>query len=103
MNLKPLDPRITEKLLEGIEDTLTPMAQAREKFYQSQTCPSCRGNSFQKTADMRTLFRPDDPLPRYQLKCLNCNGVFDPHSGLVVKMGNVGQAYQPAIPLINKD
>jgi hypothetical protein len=103
MDLKLLDPRITEKLLEGTEDTITPLAQARERFYKSQACPYCGGNSFRKYGDPRMLFRPDDPLPRYQLRCENCGCLFDPHSGLVVKTGNVAKALVPSVPLINKD
>lgn len=100
MNLKFLDPTITQKLLEGYEDTLTPAAEAREKFYKGQTCPTCSGNAFSKSGDIRMMFRPDDPLPRYQLKCTNCGCLFDPHSGLVVTIGNRAKAWLPAIPIL---
>ena len=103
VDLKPLDPRITQKLLEGTQDTLTPAAEVREKFYKQQSCPHCAGNSFQKRGDIRMMFRPDDPLPRYQLHCENCGCLFDPHSGIVVKLGNLAKAYKPAVPLIEKD
>ena len=102
-HLQTSDPTEIAKLLEGYEDTLTPAAEAREKFYRAQTCPQCTGSSFRKVGDLRMMFRPDDPLPRYQLKCSNCGCVFDPHSGLVVRMGNVGKAFVPSVPLINKD
>lgn len=101
MDLKLVDPRITAKLLEGLEDTITSAAEAREKFYRKQSCPYCGGNAMTKTCNPRTLFRPDDPLPRYQLRCQNCGCLFDPHSGIVLESGNVGKAFVPAVPLIN--
>ena len=98
--LKLLDPRITLKLLEGHRDTITRAAAEREQFYKSQTCPQCGGNAFTKRSELRILFSPDDPLPRYLLECQNCGGIFDPHSGLIITMGNLGKAYVPAVPII---
>jgi hypothetical protein len=105
MLLKPMDPRITLKLLEGHPDTITQLAQEREKFYQSQSCPQCGGNAFVKRADSRILFTDEDPLPRFLLECSNCKGTFDPHSGIIVTMGNLGRAFKPTIPILdpNKD
>jgi len=100
MDLKPLDPQITLRLLEGHEDTITPLAAQREQFYQNQTCPQCLGASFRKTGDARFLFRPGEALPRYWLECEGCKCVFDPHSGLVIKMGNVAKSLEPAFPIL---
>ena len=100
--LKFLDPQVTLKLLEGHTDTITPLAQERERFYKSQTCPQCHGNSFIKRADMRIMFVDGDPLPRYLLECLSCGGIFDPHSRLIVKTGNLGKAFAPTIPTIGQ-
>ncbi len=103
MDLKFLDPRITEKLLEGYEDTITEAAKKREQFYQDQLCPTCHGDSLRKHADIRTMFRPNDPLPRYQLACTGCGCVFDPHSGIVLKIGDLGKGLVPAIPILKRD
>lgn len=103
MDLKFLDPRITEKLLEGYEDTITEASKQRERFYRDQTCPTCQGTAFHKHADLRTMFRPSDPLPRYQLACINCECLFDPHSGIILKIGNLGKALVPGLPIIKTD
>lgn len=100
MNLKTLDPRITLKLLEGYRDTISPMAAEQERFYQNQLCPCCDGTSFTKTGNASQLFRHGQPLPRYQLRCNDCDCVFDPHSGIVLTMGNRAKAYVPTIPLL---
>jgi len=100
MDLEFLDPRITEKLLEGHKDTISPLAEEREKFYLSQSCPHCGGNALDKRGSLNTLFRANDPLPRYQLLCENCGCLFDPHSGLILKLGNLGKAWIPAIPIL---
>jgi len=101
MDLKLVDPRITAKLLEGYADTITEAVEERNKFYQQQQCPYCGGNALTRTANPRLLFRPDDPLPRYQLRCQNCDCLFDPHTGIVLKTGNVGKAFVPAVPLLD--
>jgi hypothetical protein len=103
MSLKPVDPRITAKLLEGHQDVISGLAAEREKFYQHQSCPYCQGNSFRKIGDGRTLFRAGEPLPRYQLHCLDCGCEFDPFSGIVLTIGNLAKAFEPVVPLINKD
>lgn len=100
MDLKQLDPQITAKLLEGHEDTITKLAQDREQFYQSQSCPRCSGNSNTKTANPHRLFVNGEALPRYQLRCDNCECLFDPFTGIVLEMGNVGKAYEPAVPIL---
>lgn len=101
MALKTLDPRITQKLLEGHKDILTPMAEEREKFYKDQTCPGCGGNAFTKVGDSRTMIRQGDPLPRYMLQCDNCDCLFDPHSGIQLSIGNIAKAWQPSVPLLD--
>lgn len=100
MDLKPLDPRITLKLLEGRRDIITPLAQERERFYGAQQCPRCGGNANSKTGDPARLFVGGEALPRYQLRCDNCSCLFDPFSGIVLEMGNLGEAFKPTIPIL---
>ena len=102
MRLKFLDPEITRKLLEGQVDVLTPASEDREKFYASQVCVRC-GGSCRKVGDSRTMYVDGDILPRFYLECLACGCEFNPHNGIIIKMGNLRQALEPAIPLINND
>lgn len=101
MELRTADPRITLKLLEGREDVLGPLAKARRDFYDSQICIRCGGKAFTKVADSKTIFVPDDPLPRYLLRCRDCECLFDPHSGILLAMGNLGKAFIPVVPLLD--
>jgi len=100
MNLKQLDPKVIMKMLEGHEDVITPLQRERDQLYQSQSCPTCGGNAFDKVGDSRTMFRQGDVLPRYMLRCSNCDCVFDPHSGIQLTMGNVARAYVPTVPIL---
>lgn len=101
MNLKFLDPQITKKLLEGHKDIITPLATQRGNFYKMQSCPHCGGNALQKFGEPGSLFVDGDPIARYRLRCDNCDCEFDPHSGIVIRIGNIGKAYVPAVPLLD--
>jgi len=101
MDLKPADPRITIKLLEGKKDILGPLVEKRDAFYKSRQCLRCGGGTFTKVANPKTLFIPEDPLPRFLLKCKDCECLFDPHTNILLKMGNLGKAFVPTVPLID--
>ncbi len=91
------------KLLEGHVDTIGPAAEEQDKFYASQICPYCQGDSTQKHADGRLTFSGESALPKFLLKCDSCGCIFDPHTGLIAALGNLAEALEPAIPLINGD
>lgn len=101
-SLEFLDPVIAQKLLEGHRDVLTEMSEEREKFYAAQTCPRCGGNC-RKLGNYHTMYTGDDALPKYYLQCLACGEEFDPHTGITLKLGNVGKAVVPAIPILGND
>ena len=97
-----MDPLITRKLLEGHQDILSGAAEQHEQFYSNQSCPRCSGGC-RRVGDPQMMFREGQALPRYQLECLACGCVFDPHSGIIVEIGNIGQAIEPAIPILKTD
>ena len=99
-HIKLMDPEATLKLLEGRKDIITPLAEAREAFYQSQTCIRCGSPALIKVGDANTMFRSNEPLPRYLLKCASCECLFDPHSGLLLSMGNQAKALVPSVPIL---
>jgi hypothetical protein len=99
MHLKFMDPKITRKLLEGHGDCLTKPAEEREKFYATYRCPRC-GGACKKLGNYATMFTGDDPLPRFCLVCTACGEEFDPETGITLKLGNVGHAITPTIPIL---
>ena len=103
MALKPMDPRIILKLLEGHEDVITPLARERQKFYDSKTCTECGSPALVKTWDADTVFRDNDLLPRAFLKCESCDALMDPHSGILLSLGNQGKAMEPVVPIIDPE
>jgi len=40
-------------------------------------------------------------LPRYTLSCDNCDCLFDPHTGIILSLGNKAKAWEPAVPLLD--
>jgi hypothetical protein len=101
MRFKTMDPKVTAKLLEGHKDILTPAAEKREELYQSQDCPNCGGNALTKCGSPESMFRTGEILPRYTLSCDNCDCLFDPHTGIILSLGNKAKAWEPAIPLLD--
>ena len=101
MDLKPADPRVILKLLEGKKDIITPLAEKRDEFYRGQTCIRCGSQALIKVANAATLFRSNDPMPRYLMQCQDCECLFDPHTGLLLSMGNLGKAFLPAVPILD--
>jgi len=87
-------------MLEGHEDIVTPLAADRERFYTKQECIRCGSSALKRIGDANTMFRGRDPLPRYTLRCLSCECEFDPHSNILLKMGNLGKAHEPSIPIL---
>lgn len=94
-SLEFLDPEIAQKLLEGHEDVVSARTEEQDKFYAAQSCPRCGGNC-RKLGDYRTMHTGDEVLPKFYLQCLACGEEFDPHTGIVLKTGNIGQAFVPA-------
>jgi hypothetical protein len=100
-SLEFLDPEIAQKLLEGHKDVISAASEEREKFYSAQSCPRCGGNC-RKMGDYGAMYTGDEPLAKFYLQCLACGEEFDPHSGIVLKTGNVGKAIVPAVPILGQ-
>lgn len=103
MSMKPMDPRILAKLIEGHVNVVGPLADAREQFYQQQTCPRCAGAEFVKSADPRRMIVQGEALPRYQLRCLNCECIWDPFTKVIEKLGNLALAFEPTVPILKTE
>jgi hypothetical protein len=94
---KEMDPALAWKAIEGHENVLAPEAKVLDAFYRQFRCKRC-GNAVRKEIDARHAFSDPETLnPRALLRCVTCNCLFDPHSGLVLEKGH---DVPPEIPLI---
>jgi hypothetical protein len=102
MEFQEMDPEIAWKLIEGYEDELSPAHKVQEAFYRQFTCPRCgRDGLARETISARHAFSdPDSPVPRAGLRCNSCSCLFDPHTGMLVEMGNPAKI-PPDIPIID--
>lgn len=97
-----MDPKLVWKSLEGYHNELDPERKALEAFYRNFNCKRC-GSQTQKEISPKHAFNdPDTMNPRSLLRCTNCRCLFDPHSGLVVELGDQTKTLS-GIPLINKN
>lgn len=85
------------KLLDGHEDVLTPRTKQELEFVSSQICPRCGGNVVPEHYLPRML---NGGPPRPLARCGECHCLFDPYSGLLLEMGNLGRL-EPAVPIIH--
>lgn len=99
MAIKQLDPEITLRLLEGHQNAVSPLARERDDFYKKQKCNECGSTALQKTQDPKRIFQENDPIARWLLNCKDCGAVFDPHTGLLINMGNPARAMVPTVPI----
>jgi len=88
-----LDPEICRKMIEGYDDVLEGEAKKQDAFYRQFRCLRC-GSACEKIfLGLHHAFDPgsDTPLPRSGLRCTQCSCTFDPHSGLIVEIGEGGK------------
>lgn len=115
MRFKEMDQAEVLALLEGEQDILTPLVEADEKVYKGAICPRCGGDCA-TDLNVSTLFDVDPatgdiipgprmterPIPRKLCRCMRCRCLFDPFSGVILELGNLGEV-EPDIPIIHGD
>ena len=88
MRFIEMDPELAAKLIEGYTNELEPQRKALEVFYRQFRCKQC-GGACQKEHVKGHVFGDIDSLvPRSCLRCVTCNCLFDPHSGLLLERGS---------------
>ncbi len=98
MAFTPLDPTLAWKAIEGYQNELAPEQKVLDAFYRQHKCPRCEGDC-RKEMMVRHAFAPGTLVPRSVLRCHSCACLFDPHSNIIVEMGNLAKV-EPAIPII---
>ena len=87
-------------LLEGQEPILEGEQKKADSFYRQFACPTCKGTSLGKRFEPRHAFSdPNWLIPRATLLCNECGCHFDPHSNIIISIGNRAKVPSP-IPLI---
>jgi len=85
------------KLIEGQKDVLTGLVAADAEIYDSSVCPRCEGIP-RKEADIQRILTTNRPIPRYLLRCNECECLYDPFcNDMIIEMGNRGRLV-PEIP-----
>ena len=49
------------------------------------------------------MWQKGEILPKFYLECLACGCQFNPHNGMIVKLGNLAQAVEPALPILKTE
>lgn len=89
MPYKELDPEVIFDAIQGHENVLEGEQKKAEAFYRQFICPSCKGAKLTKHFIPEHAFAdPNWFAGRATLICDACGCHFDPHSGLILSMGN---------------
>jgi hypothetical protein len=95
---RPLPVGLARKLIEGIQDELTPLAESRAGMIKSRPCPRCK-NAMHPFLNSQHAFSPNDPLPRLHARCTECGLEWDPVSNLILNTGDPSKVTDP-VPII---
>ena len=90
MLFQPMKPSELLKALEGYQNELEPERKALEAFYRQFRCPACQGEC-RKESVAGHVFAEGTLVPRSVLRCLTCETLFDPHTGLLLERGHPGR------------
>jgi hypothetical protein len=98
-----MDPELVFAAIEGYNNELVDEQKRLDTFYRQFVCKRCGGQCRTEThRDPRHAFGdPDVLVPRSILRCLTCDCLFDPHSGILLELGNPMKAI-PEIPIFGK-
>jgi hypothetical protein len=91
-----MDPAFALAALEGYQDELSSEKRANDAFYRQFRCPRCGGECSPEYSAQHA-FGGGAVVPRALLRCLKCRGLMDPHSGLQVELGNLGEHAQDPV------
>jgi hypothetical protein len=86
---KTLDPALAAKMVEGYTNELEPQRKALDAFYRNCICPKCKGRCEREPVQGHVFGDPNVFVPRSCLRCKTCDCLFDPHSNIVLEMGDV--------------
>ncbi len=83
-----MDPLLAWKAIEGYTNELDPEQKALDAFYKQFRCKRCGGPVQKEMVGSHAFNDPNTLVARACLRCQMCKCLFDPHSGLVVELGD---------------
>jgi len=95
-----MDPALILKAIEGYQNELEPKKQGLDAFYRQFRCKRCSGPTHQETHLGHCFSDPDSVVPRSLLRCEHCACLFDPHSSIILELGDPDKVLN--VPLIEK-
>jgi len=78
-------------------DELAATRNAEQVFIRNTPCTRCGGRCTPSFPGVRSVYTPGSVLPRYTLTCSACSAEFDPNTGILLRLGNLGQAIEIAL------
>lgn len=89
--IRELNPELARKAIEGYADALAPAVRVQEAFYRQFVCISCGSSNLTKEyiggpAGRGTTWT-GDVLPNAMLRCTQCRLLFNPHTRMVIEVG----------------
>ncbi len=95
-----LPPEVVQEMLKGYKDELEGAKRVDDAFYRQFPCPRCGGECQRAFLGIKHALPEDGEnlLPRSGLRCKLCDCLFDPHSGLILELGNVGKIQERLQP-----
>lgn len=100
MSFVELDPAAVLKAVEGYQNELDSEKRRLDAFYRQFRCKQCQGEVRKETLANHAFGDPDCLVPRAVLRCLRCDFLFDPHSGLAISMGDPEKII--GVPIVGK-
>jgi hypothetical protein len=101
MKFRPLPPGLAQRMIQGIQDELTPLAQERAAAIKATPCPRC-GASMAPHLYSPQVFSPHDPLPRMMARCPECDATIDPRTNIVLDTGDPRKV-NDSLPIVRGD
>jgi hypothetical protein len=88
MRFVEMDPELARKAVEGYQNELEPEKRKLEAFYRQFRCKRCKGPVRQEVLPNHCFSDPESVVARSVLRCEQCECLFDPHSGVVLELGD---------------
>jgi len=94
MLYRPLPSALVRKMIEGVSDELTGLADQRMRTIKGKPCPRCQ-SALHPFINPKHAFSSEDPLPRTLGRCTECGLEWDPLTNLILSPGDPSKIEDP--------